>query len=309
MNQYYIKKPQKSAAFNRIYGLCWVLMILPDFASTAQNVTYQTLHTSATFDAWAINQSLPVGSISGSGNVASGGATYSIAIAVPPGTNGVSPAVSINYHSMSGNGILGQGWGIAGLSEITRSTRNMYFDNEANPVVMTNSDRFVLDGTRLIAKAGNYGEPNTVYGTESENFATITSKSTQGNGPQWFEVTTEDGIKMEYGNTPDSRLTGQFATVLTWALSRIFYPDGNYITFKYNTNASFALLIDEINYTGNASQGLIPYNQVKFDYKIRTIDENAGFENDTKIESKYLLDNRLSGVTSSLTATIMSIPI
>ena len=264
-------------------------MAFPSFYSTAQNVTYQTLYTGATFDGRAINQSLPVGSTSGNGNVASAGATYSIELAIPPGTNGVTPAVSINYHSMAGNGVLGQGWDIGGLSKIARSARNMYFDNETNPVVMTNSDRFVLDGTRLIAKAGNYGEPNTTYGTESENFATITSKSTQGNGPQWFEVTTKDGVKMEYGNTPDSRLTGQFATVLTWALSRILYPDGNYITFKYKSGG-FALLIEEINYTGNSAQGLTPYNQVKFDYKIRTIDENAGFENDTKVESKYLLD-------------------
>lgn len=290
MKKYYSPEPPLSATSSHICVLLLSLMAFTSFYSTAQNVAYQTLYTSATFDGRAINQSLPVGSISGNGNAVSGGAIYSIAIAVPPGTNGVSPTVSINYHSMAGNGALGQGWDIGGLSKITRSTRNMYFDNETNPVVMTNSDRFVLDGTRLIAKAGNYGEPNTTYGTESENFATITSKSTQGNGPQWFEVTTKDGVKMEYGNTPDSRHTGQFATVLTWALSRILYPDGNYITFKYNTNASFALLIDEINYTGNAAQGLTPYNQVKFDYKIRTIDENSGFENDTEIRSKYLLD-------------------
>ena len=290
MKNCYTQKVQKPAKLNHIYWLLSTLAVFANFNSAAQNITYQTLYTGATFDGRAINQSLPTGSISGSGSVASGGATYSIALAVPPGTNGITPAVSINYHSMAANGVLGQGWDMAGLSKITRVTRNMYFDNETNPVIMTNSDRFVLDGARLIAKAGNYGEPNTTYGTESENFATLISKSTQGNGPQWFEVTTKDGVKMEYGNTPDSRLTGQFATVLTWALSRVLYPDGNYITFKYNTNASFALLIDEINYTGNAAQGLAPYNQIKFDYKIRTIDENAGFENDTKVESKYLLD-------------------
>lgn len=270
--------------------LLFSLSLFTSFDSTAQNVVYQTLHTGATFDGRAINQSLPVGSISGTGNVASGGATYSISFALPPGTNGISPTVSANYFSMGGDGVLGRGWDIAGLSKITRTTRNMYFDNETNPVVMTNSDRFILDGSRLIAKAGNYGDPNTTYGTESENFATVTSKNTQGNGPEWFEVTAKDGVKMEYGNTPDSRLAGQFATVLTWALSRILYPDGNYITFKYKTGVGFTLLIDEINYTGNAAQGLAPYNQVKFDYKIRTIDENAGFENDTKVESKYLLD-------------------
>lgn len=279
-----------AAASNNISTLLSSLILFASFNSFAQNVVYQTLYTGATFDGRAINQSLPVGSILGSGGTASGGATYAVALATPPGTNGIAPSVSINYHSIAGNGVLGQGWEIGGLSKITRTARNMYFDNEVNPVIMTNSDRFVLDGSRLIAKAGNYGEPNTIYGTESENFATITSKNTQGNGPEWFEVTTRDGLKMEYGNTPDSRLTGQFATVLTWALSRILYPDGNYISFKYKTGVGFALLVDEINYTGNAAQGLTPYNQVKFDYKIRTIDENAGFENDTKVESKYLLD-------------------
>ncbi|WP_229240727.1 hypothetical protein [Dyadobacter sp. SG02] len=55
---------------------------------------------------------------------------------VPPGTNDVSPTVSINHHSMGGNGVLGQGWDIGGLSKITCSTRNMYFNNETNPVLI-----------------------------------------------------------------------------------------------------------------------------------------------------------------------------
>ncbi|MCE6993048.1 polymorphic toxin type 23 domain-containing protein [Dyadobacter sp. CY323] len=279
--------------------LFWVLTIFYGFNSFAQNVAYQTLYTGAAFNSRAINPSLPVGSISESASVASGGASYSISLAVPPGTNGITPTISVDYYSMGGNGVLGQGWGVGGLSEITRATRNMYFDNETNPIVMTNSDRFVLDGSRLIVKVGNYGDPNTTYGTESENFATITSKSTQGGGPQWFEVLTKDGIKMEYGNSPDSRHTGLNATVLTWALSRIIYPDGNYISLKYKA-VSFSLLIEEINYTGNAAQSLDPYNQIKFDYKVRTIDENAGFENDTRVESKYLLD-KVTTTTSGVT--------
>lgn len=206
-----------------------LLTIFTTCYSFAQNVTYQTLYTSATFDGRAINQSLPVGSIPGAGSAASGAATYSIAIETPPRTNAVGPAVSINYHSIAGNGVLGQGWEVGGLSKITRSMRDMYFDNETNPVVMTNADRFVVDSTRLIAKVGNYGEPNTTYGTENENFATAISKGTQGNVPEWFEVTTKDGMKMEYGNTADSRHTGQFSTVLNWAVSRLVYPDGNYL--------------------------------------------------------------------------------
>lgn len=273
----------------KIYLLI-LLIVLTLGSINAQNVTYQTLHTGSTFDNRAINESLPVGSVSGTADVSSGAASYSIPIAIAPGSNGITPSVSVNYFSMGGNGVLGQGWNIGGLSEITRSTRNMYFDNETNPIVMTNNDRFVLDGARLISKSGNYGDANATYGTESENFATITSKSAQGNGPEWFEVLTKDGVKMEYGNTPDSRQTGQFATVLKWALSRIVYPDGNFISLNYKTDAYFTLLINEINYTGNVAQALAPYNQIKFDYKIRTIDENAGFEDDTRMESKYLLD-------------------
>lgn len=75
----------------------------------AQNVTYQTLHTNATFDGRAINQSLPVGSISASADVLAGGSTYSIPIVIPPGTNSVVPSISVNYNSMAGNGILGVG--------------------------------------------------------------------------------------------------------------------------------------------------------------------------------------------------------
>lgn len=44
-------------------------------------------------------------------------------------------------------------------------------------------------------------DPNTTYGTESENFATITSKNAQGNGPEWFEVLTNDDVKIEYGQS------------------------------------------------------------------------------------------------------------
>src|SRR5215217_776415 len=60
----------------------WFLTIVCGFNSFAQNVTYQTLYTGATFDNRTINQNLPVGSISGAGSVASGGATYSISFSV-----------------------------------------------------------------------------------------------------------------------------------------------------------------------------------------------------------------------------------
>ncbi len=260
------------------------------FGAQAQTVSYSPVHDNASFNAQTINVNLAVGSTPASADVSSsGGSTYSIPIALPPGTNGVVPSVGLVYNSQAGNGIAGTGWSISGLSVITRTSRSMYYDNETNAVEMSANDRFVLDGARLIGKSGTYGADGATYGTESENFATVTSNSTQGNGPEWFQVVTKDGVIMEFGHTPESRYTGQFATVLTWALSKIQYPDGNYIEFNYTTLGTFNLLIDQINYTGNAAAGLTPYNQVKFDYKIRQ-DVNTLYQADTKIESKYLLD-------------------
>ena len=61
-----------------------------------------------------------VGTLSGNLEVdMSGAATYSVPIYVSPGTNGMQPNISLVYSSMSGSGIMGVGWNIAGLSAIS----------------------------------------------------------------------------------------------------------------------------------------------------------------------------------------------
>ena len=62
-----------------------------------------------------------VGAIAGSFRVdESGAATYSIPLFTPPGTAGVVPQVALAYSSQGGDGPLGRGWSISGLSSITR---------------------------------------------------------------------------------------------------------------------------------------------------------------------------------------------
>lgn len=235
----------------------YLLALLIVFTITSLNaqVTYQTLHTNATFSGRQINQNLPVGSVSASADVVSGGSTYSIPIAIPPGTNGIAPSLSIDYNSMGGNGNLGVGWNIVGLSVISRSGQSLYYDNKVTPVDLSSEDRFVMAGQRLISKIGTYGADGTTYGTENEDFSTVTTHASAGIiGTGWFEVVTKDGIIIEYGNTDDSRILNyENDRVLLWEINRITYKDGNYIEFKYEDHSTPR--ISEINYTGNVAAG------------------------------------------------------
>jgi RHS repeat-associated protein len=275
----------------KIYLLA-LLCVLNFCEIKAQNVDYSTaLYTNATFTK-TIDPSLPVGSISGSGGVSSGGATYAIPIGLPPGTNGITPSLSIEYNSMSANDFLGSGWNLSGLSSINRSGQNLYYDGKVTPVDLSNNDRFTLDGQRLIGVTGIYGGNAATYATESESYSVTTSYGTTGSGPTYFKVVSKDGTEMEFGNTPDSRITDQSNTnILFWRLNKIKYPDGNYITFKYTFNAASDRdsRIDEINYTGNDAAGIVPYNRIKFSYKVRA-DINTHYVAGSSLTNKYLLD-------------------
>ena len=54
-----------------------------------------------------------------------GEASYSIPVDIPPGTNGLTPAVSIDYRHRTRGGLLGVGWSIGGLSQVTRCARTL----------------------------------------------------------------------------------------------------------------------------------------------------------------------------------------
>lgn len=54
-----------------------------------------------------------------------GAATYTIPIKVPNGNN-LIPDLSLHYNSQAGNGLLGMGFGITGLSVIEYDTKDIF---------------------------------------------------------------------------------------------------------------------------------------------------------------------------------------
>jgi hypothetical protein len=108
-----------------------------------------------------------------------GSASYSIPIAVPPGTTGLQPKITLQYDSLAGNGPAGMGWTVGGLATITRCPTSLNIDGTASgspgvdPVDYDSNDKFCLNGQRLVPVLGAYGAPNTEYRTYQEEFSKV----------------------------------------------------------------------------------------------------------------------------------------
>lgn len=213
-----------------------------------------------------LDKNLAVGSINGVSDVTgTGGATYAIPIQISPGIQGIQPQLSIVYNSQGANGILGKGWDISGLSAIIRAPKNFLIDGETGGINLDQNDRFSLDGNRLLASTGTYGNQGTTYETYNKTFSKI--ETPVYSNSFYFKVTTKEGKVIEYGSTADSRtIPAGGANVFAWKISKMTDPSGNYMTFTYK-NEDGESVIDRIDYTGNTNAGLQPYNQIQFYYE------------------------------------------
>ena len=200
-----------------------------------------------------------------------GAASYTVPIAVPPGTAGMFPSLALSYNSQGGNGLLGVGWSLSGLSAVTRCPKTLVQDGIKSGIQYDANDKYCLDGQRLVAISGTYGANGAEYRTEREGFSKIVSYGSNGYGPTNFKVWTKSGQIIEFGNTADSAIEAQGKTAIrVWAANKILDTKGNYLTVTYTKdNPNGQYYPSRIDYTGNAAAGLATYNSVRFTYVTR----------------------------------------
>ncbi|MDP4272680.1 MAG: FG-GAP-like repeat-containing protein [Bacteroidota bacterium] len=218
-----------------------------------------------------VDTNLPFGTLTGFFNVTpTGAATYEIPISVPKGLNNLEPKISVIYNSQTGNGLLGWGCNLSGLSAITRVPKNLYSDNRVSGLAIDTTDRFILDGNRLVPNTGIYGADESTYRTENETFSHIISKGIYGkNSPNWFEVYTKNGTKYVYGSPNGRTLYSANGTnaILAWYLDSVVDVSGNTISYTYEQKGLVTYL-KKISYGTNKS-GVGTSSSLEFFYEIR----------------------------------------
>ncbi len=220
----------------------------------------------------------------------SGAAVYSIPITMSPGTAGMQPSLTLAYNSQGGNGLLGQGWSMQGFSTIGRSAKTYAQDGQIKGVSLDTSDRFSLDGERLIVANGTYGGNNTNYRTEQNAFIKIVSLGNVNGAPDYFKAYTKSGLIMTFGASADSKIEAQGSSnVLFWLVHQIEDTKGNYITFDYfENNPTGEYYPTRIDYTGHTSPFVTPYNSIQFFYTSRS-DSTTNYIKGSAFQSKKLL--------------------
>ena len=247
-----------------------------------------------------------VGATAGELNVDKSGAlNYSVPIWTTPGTAGMEPKVSLNYSSQAGNGVAGFGWSLSGMSAITRGGQTKAIDGQNLGVTITASDRFYLDGQRLILISGIYGMAGSEYRTELDSFTKVVAYGTRGTGPARFKAQTKAGLTIWFGSSTDDT-TNDGSTFdawghtepFNWVASKISDTKGNYMTFTYYEDALNGVhRLSRIDYTG--STAVSPYASLRFNYENRP-DTSFGYAAGSPVSNLM----RLSSIQSCFGETV-----
>ena len=229
-----------------------------------------------------IDKTKAVGQIPISSSVSPSGAKcYNVPIEIVPGRQGFQPNISLSYNSQAGNGLVGVGWSISGLSSIERVNKNMFFDGKNDIPALSGDDAFTLDGVRLIKNETTSTDTQYNYETVTGNTRVIAYVN--GDIVKFFKVFYPNGTIGIMGYTDNT------VSKLSYPVTTLTDMNGSVITFSYtldttdlnaeSTNETY--YINEINY-GKCSS-ILDFAKLKFRYYSTRPDVMVGFQS-TKSE-------------------------
>jgi hypothetical protein len=179
-----------------------------------------------------------------------GAYTEAISLIVPP-FHGIEPKLSVSYSSAGGNGLLGVGWRLQGLSEIELIDHHYELDGQW--LIACTAETDVLHGPQAFGpRSPSCANAQGWYSTLSESYLRIA-----GAGPNNLSVWQPDGVRTDYSRVGARQ---------KWLIDAVTDTGGNIVTYHWNTTANgFSFnTIDSITYNGTV---------IKFYYEARALAE------------------------------------
>lgn len=195
--------------------------------------------------------------------------TYSLPIFTAPAAGSMAPSLSIDYSSQAGPGLVGIGGSLSGLSAVGRCPKTIAQDGATSEIAYDDTDRFCLDGQRLVAVSGVYGADQTEYRTELDSLTRIVSYGRQGLGPASFRAWMKSGQILDFGTTASSRIeVSGGTTVRTWAVAKIADRYTNSIDVAYSeNNAAGSFVPTKVSFGANATRATAHTGSIVLQYE------------------------------------------
>ena len=238
-----------------------LIFILYSLFENIQNVKTQS-----------INLDSIIGEIEHKVDIINGEAIVTIPLPKLKGVRDLTPNLDLVYKSNQylSNNELGLGWSINGLSQITRCHKTFAQDGSYDNIKFNSSDKFCLDGQRLVLVNGaGYGTNGSEYRTELESYQKIvafnlpSSNQNSLSSPDYFKIFTKSNLILTFGLSPDSFYSPYGISSFThhWLLNKIEDYTGNSIQYtylkEYNycylSSVSYANRVIAFNYMSNRS--------------------------------------------------------
>jgi len=206
-------------------------------------------------------------------DLATGAATMSIPITVPPGRKNMQPKLALSYSSNNSNGVCGVGWAVP-ANYIQRSTKYgvpAYDDTD----------------TFMFISSGSNAELAEIGGGQYRAKIESAFMKYTFDGSSWL-VYDKNGTKYTFGETSASRLEDGTKT-FGWYLDKVIDVHGNYITYIYEKPGDGSIYLKEIQYTGGVS--LDPDKKIVFIYTDNRTDKLYSYRSGWKIATTRILSS------------------
>ncbi|MDR7335407.1 FG-GAP-like repeat-containing protein [Roseateles asaccharophilus] len=238
-------------------------------------------------------------------------------------------------YTAGGRGVLGHGWGLQGLSAITRCGATKAIDGVSALVSNGANDKLCLDGQRLIQvdaagvalvfpqtndAASMAGGGVREFRLEQDPHTRVRAYGAHGyGGPLYFKVWFRSGLVHEYGSSPGALSDGNTLVTrdegsgppVVWPLARASDVDGNYADFSYelrflatwgsNSWPGIEWSVKRVRYGGNAQSA--PTNSVEFIYEDKS-DATGDRSEAYQAGRNFVSIRRLASIASYVNSTL-----